>query len=160
MADLAFVKQHNMVTYLENTDKNADFHQILDFLTSNSINFALTISLTIYASYIEQFWNTACLKTINSKKQIHANVDGKAVVVSETSVKRDLHLNDEDVVVGEGSGQPPEPQPTPSTAPREVLSPQVATATTSQPPKDPSTYRRTKRGRNTKVPQSGGSHRK
>ncbi|GJW56779.1 putative ribonuclease H-like domain-containing protein [Tanacetum coccineum] len=60
------------------------------------------------------------------------------------------------VVVGEGSKQPPEPQPTPSTAPPEVLSP-VTTTTTSQPPKDPSTYSRTKRGRNTKVPQSGGS---
>ncbi|GKC40470.1 hypothetical protein Tco_1052854 [Tanacetum coccineum] len=60
------------------------------------------------------------------------------------------------VVVGEGSDQPPEPQPTSSIAPPGVLSP-VTTTTTSQPPKDPSTYRRTKRGRNTKVPQSGGS---
>ncbi|GKD54152.1 hypothetical protein Tco_1287539 [Tanacetum coccineum] len=85
-----------MVAYLEKTKENADFHQILDFLTSSSINFALTVSPTIYASYIEQFWNTACLKTINSEKQIHANVDGKAVVVSESSVRRDLHLNDED----------------------------------------------------------------
>ncbi|GJW42916.1 hypothetical protein Tco_0071715 [Tanacetum coccineum] len=38
----------------------------------------------------------------------------------------------------------------------EVLS-QVTTAAASQPPKDPNTYRRTKRGQNTKVPQSGGS---
>ncbi|GJV79871.1 putative ribonuclease H-like domain-containing protein [Tanacetum coccineum] len=62
--------------------------KILDFLTSSSINFALIVSPTIYASYIEQFWNTACLKTINSEKQIHANVDGKAVVVSESSVRK------------------------------------------------------------------------
>ncbi|GJY87220.1 hypothetical protein Tco_0501848 [Tanacetum coccineum] len=95
MADLAFVKQHNMVAYLEKTEENTDFHQILDFLTSSSINFALTVSPTIYASYIEQFWNTACLKTINLEKQIHANVDGKDVV--ESSVRRDLHLNDEDI---------------------------------------------------------------
>ncbi|GJX18229.1 hypothetical protein Tco_0219061 [Tanacetum coccineum] len=179
MADLAFVKQHNMVAYLEKTEENADFHQILDFLTSSSINFALTVSPTIYASYIEQFWNTACLKTINSEKQIHANVDGKAVVVSESSVRRDLHLNDEDgtaclttneifknlALIGYEPAsdkltfykeQPPEPQPTPYIAPLEVLSPLTTTAT-SQPPKDPSTYRRTKRGRNTKVPQSGGS---
>ncbi|GKF94181.1 hypothetical protein Tco_0283881 [Tanacetum coccineum] len=52
-------------------------------------------------------------------------------------------------VVGEGSEQP-----TPSTSPLEVLS-QVTTAAASQPPKDPNTYRRTKRGRKTKVPQSG-----
>ncbi|GJY58508.1 hypothetical protein Tco_0458400 [Tanacetum coccineum] len=44
----------------------------------------------------------------------------------------------------------------PSTAPPEVLS-QVTTVAASQPPKDPNTYRRTKRGQNTKVPQSGGS---
>ncbi|GKC89336.1 hypothetical protein Tco_1149985 [Tanacetum coccineum] len=47
------------------------------------------------------------------------------------------------VVVGEGSEQPPEPQPTPSTAPPEVLS-QVTTAAASQPPKDPTLYKRTK----------------
>ncbi|GJR49891.1 putative ribonuclease H-like domain-containing protein [Tanacetum coccineum] len=63
------------------------------------------------------------------------------------------------VVVGEGSEQPTEPQPTSSTAPQEILT-QVATATASQPPKDPNTYRRTKRGQNTKVPQSGGSPKK
>ncbi|GKB66474.1 hypothetical protein Tco_0927886 [Tanacetum coccineum] len=101
MVDLAFVKQHNMVAYLEKTEENADFHQILDFLTSSLINFALTVSPTIYASYIEQFWNTACLKKINSEKQIHANVNGKAVVVSESSVRRDLHLNDEDEVLSQ-----------------------------------------------------------
>ncbi|GJW49489.1 hypothetical protein Tco_0090840 [Tanacetum coccineum] len=69
-----------MVAYLEKNEENADFHQILDFLTSGLINFSLTVSPTIYASYIEQFWNTACLKTINLEKQIHADVDGKVVV--------------------------------------------------------------------------------
>ncbi|GJU16206.1 hypothetical protein Tco_1144172 [Tanacetum coccineum] len=37
---------------------------------------------------------------------------------------------------------------------------EVATATASQPPKDLNTYRRTKRGQNTKVPHSGGSPKK
>ena len=92
MANLEFVKQHNMVANLEKTGENADFHQILDFLASCSINYALTVSPTIYASYIEQFQNTACLKTINSEKQIHAKVDGKAVVVSLALVRSDLHL--------------------------------------------------------------------
>ncbi|GJZ91844.1 hypothetical protein Tco_0663909 [Tanacetum coccineum] len=96
MADLAFVKQHNMVAYLEKTKENTNFYQILDCLTFSLINFSLIVSPTIYASYIERFWNIACLKTINSEKQIHANVDGKAVVVLESSVRRDLHLNDED----------------------------------------------------------------
>ncbi|GKC57812.1 hypothetical protein Tco_1085410 [Tanacetum coccineum] len=43
-----------------------------------------------------QFWNTATYKTINSVKQIHAIVDGKAVVISESSVRNDLLFDDED----------------------------------------------------------------
>ncbi|GJS66478.1 putative ribonuclease H-like domain-containing protein [Tanacetum coccineum] len=51
---------------------------------------------TIYASYIEQFWATAKSKTVNNVKQIHATVDGKTMVISESSVRSDLHFNDED----------------------------------------------------------------
>ncbi|GJS18181.1 hypothetical protein Tco_0412653 [Tanacetum coccineum] len=96
MADLKFVDQHNMVACLEKTEENTEFHQIVDFLSTCSINYALTVSPTIYASYIEQFWNTATSKTVNSVKQIHAIVDGKAVVISESSVRSDLLFNDED----------------------------------------------------------------
>ncbi|GJX72848.1 ribonuclease H-like domain-containing protein [Tanacetum coccineum] len=42
------------------------------------------------------FWNTATYKTVNSVKQIHVIVDGKAVVVSESSVRNDLLFDDED----------------------------------------------------------------
>nr|GEU64981.1 retrovirus-related Pol polyprotein from transposon TNT 1-94 [Tanacetum cinerariifolium] len=58
---------------------NAEFHQIVDFLTSSLNHYALTVSHTIYASYIEQFWATAKSKTVNDVKQIHAKVDGKTV---------------------------------------------------------------------------------
>ncbi|GJZ82804.1 hypothetical protein Tco_0647977 [Tanacetum coccineum] len=95
MADLAFVNQHNMVVYLAKSDENAEFHQIVDFLSTCSINYALTVSSTIYASYIEQFWSTATFKTVNSVKQIHAILDGKAVVISESSVRNDLLFDDE-----------------------------------------------------------------
>ncbi|GJX15962.1 hypothetical protein Tco_0216794 [Tanacetum coccineum] len=98
MADLKFVDHHNMVTYLEKSDENAEFHQIAYFLSTCSINYALTVSPTIYASYIEPFWNTATSKTINSVKQIYAIVDGKGVVISESSVRSDLLFNDEDGV--------------------------------------------------------------
>ncbi|GKC82601.1 hypothetical protein Tco_1138318 [Tanacetum coccineum] len=43
-----------------------------------------------------KFWNTATSKTVNSVKQIHAIVDGKAVVISESSVRNDLLFDDED----------------------------------------------------------------
>nr|GEX79941.1 hypothetical protein [Tanacetum cinerariifolium] len=91
-----FVDQHNMVAYLEKNDDNTEFHQIVDFLSSCSITYALTVSPNIYASYIEQFWNTASSKTVNSVKKIHDIVDGKAVVISESLVRSDLFFDDED----------------------------------------------------------------
>ncbi|GJU39333.1 hypothetical protein Tco_1192290 [Tanacetum coccineum] len=63
---------------------------------SAKINYALTVSPTIYASYIEQFWNTATSKTVNSVKQIHAIVDGKAVVITESSMRNVILFDDED----------------------------------------------------------------
>nr|GEW78428.1 abelson tyrosine-protein kinase [Tanacetum cinerariifolium] len=70
--------------------------RIVDFLTASPIHYALTVSPTIYAFYIEQFWATSKSKTVNDVKQIHAIVDGKTVVISESSVRSDLHFNDED----------------------------------------------------------------
>nr|GEW89192.1 hypothetical protein [Tanacetum cinerariifolium] len=96
MADLTFVDQHNMVACLERTDGNAEFHQIVDFLNTSPIHYALTVSPTIYASYIEQFWATAKSKIVNDVKQIHATVDGKTMVISESSVRINLYFNDED----------------------------------------------------------------
>ncbi|GJW51635.1 hypothetical protein Tco_0092986 [Tanacetum coccineum] len=43
MAGLDFCSKHNMVAYLEKNDGNTEFHHIMDFLTNNSINFALTL---------------------------------------------------------------------------------------------------------------------
>nr|GEW21668.1 hypothetical protein [Tanacetum cinerariifolium] len=85
-----------LIASIEKSDDNTEFHQIVDFFSSCSINYALTVSPTIYASYIEQFWNTASSKTINSVKQIHDIADGKAVVISESSVRSDLLFDDED----------------------------------------------------------------
>ncbi|GKA87788.1 hypothetical protein Tco_0809552 [Tanacetum coccineum] len=96
MADLEFVDQHNMVACLEKTAGNSEFHEIVDFLTSSLIHHALTVSPTIYISYIEQFWNTASSQTVNDEKRIHATVDSKAVVVTEASIRSSLLLNDAD----------------------------------------------------------------
>nr|GEX63524.1 hypothetical protein [Tanacetum cinerariifolium] len=43
-----------------------------------------------------KFWNTVGSKTINYVKQIHAIVDGDAVVISESSVRSDILFDDED----------------------------------------------------------------
>ncbi|GKC20772.1 hypothetical protein Tco_1022922, partial [Tanacetum coccineum] len=42
MAVLESYPKHNMVAYLEKTDGNAEFHEIIDFLTRSSIHHALT----------------------------------------------------------------------------------------------------------------------
>ncbi|GJV70493.1 ribonuclease H-like domain-containing protein [Tanacetum coccineum] len=121
----------------------------VDFLSTCSINYALTVSPTIYASYIEQFLNTSTSKIVNSVKQIHAIVDGKAVIISESLVRSDILFNGEDGKVtllfdsmlvqnqapeGEGSAIPPEPQPTPSTSQPNVSEPQTESLQTKTPP--------------------------
>ncbi|GJU33038.1 hypothetical protein Tco_1176627 [Tanacetum coccineum] len=77
-------------------EKNADFAEIVDFLNANPIRYALTVSPTIYVSCIEQFWSTAKIKTVNNETQIHAKVEGKTIVISKSSVRRDLQFDDED----------------------------------------------------------------
>ncbi|GJW73602.1 hypothetical protein Tco_0132972 [Tanacetum coccineum] len=54
-----------MVAYLENSEGSEGFHEIIDFLSTSHINYALTASPTIYTSLIEQFWQTTALCTIN-----------------------------------------------------------------------------------------------
>ncbi|GJU55043.1 hypothetical protein Tco_1228757 [Tanacetum coccineum] len=57
-----------MVACLERTNGNADFHDIVDFLTTSPIHYALT--------------------------QIHATIDGKTVVISvDATVRSDIHFN-------------------------------------------------------------------
>ncbi|GJY57473.1 hypothetical protein Tco_0456588 [Tanacetum coccineum] len=49
MASLKFVDQHNMIACLEKSEENTEFHQIVDFLSTRSINYALTRMLTLDA---------------------------------------------------------------------------------------------------------------
>ncbi|GJR08171.1 putative ribonuclease H-like domain-containing protein [Tanacetum coccineum] len=70
----------------------------MDFLNASTIMYSLTISPTIYASYTEQFWATSKSKIVNNETQIHAKVDSKTIVISESSVRSNLHFNEEDGV--------------------------------------------------------------
>ncbi|GKA71892.1 hypothetical protein Tco_0778108, partial [Tanacetum coccineum] len=95
MAALKFAETHNLVAFLSKPEESDGFEQIVDFLDANPINYALTVNPTIYTSCIKQFWATAKAKTINGEVQIQALVDGKKVIVTEASVRRDLQLDDE-----------------------------------------------------------------
>ncbi|GKC47734.1 hypothetical protein Tco_1065456 [Tanacetum coccineum] len=89
-----FADTHNLVAFLEKPTESAGFEEIVDFLNANPIKYALTINPTIYTSCIEQFWATAKEKTINGEVQLQALVDGKKVIITESTIRRDLHLED------------------------------------------------------------------
>nr|GEX20205.1 copia protein [Tanacetum cinerariifolium] len=74
--------------------KSEGFEQIVDFLNANPIKYALTVNLTVYTSCIEQFWATVKAKTVNGEGQLQALVDGKKVLITESTIRRDLQLED------------------------------------------------------------------
>ncbi|GJZ54971.1 hypothetical protein Tco_0610164 [Tanacetum coccineum] len=96
MTTLKFADTHNMVAFLSKPAESDGFEQIVDFLNAQPIRYALTVNPTIYISCIEQFWSTGVVKTINGEVQLHALVDGKKIIISEASVRRDLKLEDEE----------------------------------------------------------------
>ncbi|GJX47217.1 hypothetical protein Tco_0272407 [Tanacetum coccineum] len=86
-----------MVAYLKKTEGSEGFHQIVDFLNTSHIRYALTENPTIYVSIIQQFWQTATASTINNgEMEITATIDGKVKIVTEASIRRHLKLKDSD----------------------------------------------------------------
>nr|GEV42614.1 hypothetical protein [Tanacetum cinerariifolium] len=94
MLTLKFADTHNMVSFLSKPTKSDGIEQIVESLNAHPIRYALTINPTIYISCIEQFWSTSMAKTINGEVQLHAQVDGKEIFITESSVRRDLQLAD------------------------------------------------------------------
>ncbi|GKB32488.1 hypothetical protein Tco_0871889, partial [Tanacetum coccineum] len=62
-----FAETHNVVAFLEKPEESDGFAEIIDFLKASSVSYALTIQ---------------------------ALVDKKRVIVTESSIRRDLHLDD------------------------------------------------------------------
>ncbi|GJT53345.1 putative ribonuclease H-like domain-containing protein [Tanacetum coccineum] len=56
--------------------------------------FAVEVNPVIYTSCIEHFWATAEVQTVNGVRQLQALVDKKRVCNVESSIRRDLHLDD------------------------------------------------------------------
>nr|GFA22371.1 hypothetical protein [Tanacetum cinerariifolium] len=63
-------------------------------MNANPISYALTVNPTIYISCIKQFWTTAKAKTINEEGRLQALVDGKKIIITESTMRRDLQLED------------------------------------------------------------------
>ncbi|GKA11193.1 hypothetical protein Tco_0690626 [Tanacetum coccineum] len=92
MSDHKFADTHNLVAFLEKPTKSKGFEEIVDFLNANPIKYALTINPTIYFSCIKQFWDTVKAKTVNGEVQLQALVDKKKVIITESTIRRDLKL--------------------------------------------------------------------
>ncbi|GJW17775.1 hypothetical protein Tco_0025211 [Tanacetum coccineum] len=55
-----------------------------------------------FADTHNMFWSTVKAKTINGEVQLHALVDGKKIIITELTIRRDLQLEDaEDIVADE-----------------------------------------------------------
>ncbi|GKC63508.1 hypothetical protein Tco_1096106 [Tanacetum coccineum] len=76
MAAIESCPKHNMIAYLEKTDGNAEFHEIIDFLTRSLIYYAFTVSPVVSTTFVEQLWMSAKSKTINNVGYITATVAG------------------------------------------------------------------------------------
>ncbi|GKD39373.1 hypothetical protein Tco_1259580, partial [Tanacetum coccineum] len=61
-------------------------------MNANTIRYALTINPIIYTSCINQFWATVNVKTVNGEVQLQALVDGKKIIITKSTVRRDLQL--------------------------------------------------------------------
>ncbi|GKB23648.1 hypothetical protein Tco_0863049 [Tanacetum coccineum] len=94
MKTLKFVDTHNMVVFLSKSAESEGYEQIVDFLNAHSIKHALTVNPTIYTSCIEQFWAIIKAKTVNGEVQLQALVDGKKIIITESTMRRDLQLED------------------------------------------------------------------
>ncbi|GJV28686.1 hypothetical protein Tco_1385134 [Tanacetum coccineum] len=94
MATIKFAKTHNLIAFLEKPTESEGFKEIVDFLNANPIKYALTINPTIYCSCIKQFWDTVKAKTVNGEVQLQALVDKKKVIITESTIRRDLQLED------------------------------------------------------------------
>ncbi|GJU25246.1 putative ribonuclease H-like domain-containing protein [Tanacetum coccineum] len=96
MAALESCPKHNMIAYLEKTEGNVEFHEVIDFLRRSYIFHALTVSPVVSTTFVEQFWTSAKSKTINNVRHITAKVAGKVVSITEASIRTDLIFDDAD----------------------------------------------------------------
>ncbi|GJU24808.1 putative ribonuclease H-like domain-containing protein [Tanacetum coccineum] len=93
--NLEFCDKHNMVAYLQKSEGSEGFHRIIDFLNASHIQYALTENLTIYVSFIKQFWRTATARTsANGEVELTTTIDGQVKTNTEASLRRHLKLED------------------------------------------------------------------
>jgi hypothetical protein len=99
MANRPTITKHNMIANLEKTQKNLDFHGIIDFLTGSSIHYSLLVNLEVIGPWIQEFWATARAALEDGEDVIHATVLGRAIRIIEATIREILLFNDEEGTV-------------------------------------------------------------
>ncbi|GJZ41480.1 hypothetical protein Tco_0588366 [Tanacetum coccineum] len=77
MSSPKLTEMHNVVTFLEKPAKSDGFTEIIDFLKASSV------------------------KMVNVVCQLQALIDKKKVIITETSIRNDLHLDDVEVFINQ-----------------------------------------------------------
>ncbi|GKE00153.1 hypothetical protein Tco_1388136 [Tanacetum coccineum] len=96
MAALTYKDDHNKVAYLDKSKGSEEYHQILDFLNGSTRRYALThCPPIVYDSLVRQFWASATIRSLKDRSQeIVATIDGNEVIVTESSIRTQLRLDD------------------------------------------------------------------
>nr|GEX85143.1 ribonuclease H-like domain-containing protein [Tanacetum cinerariifolium] len=96
MAALQYKAKHNKVGYLLKPTGSDDYHNIIDFLRSSHIRYALTSNPIIFDSLVKQFWSTATLRAPElSPPAILATIDRTPHTITEDLVRSRLQLADD-----------------------------------------------------------------
>ena len=95
MAHRPTITKHNMIANLEKTQKNIDFHGTIDFLTGTNINYSLLVNPEIIGPWIQEFWATERAEIEAGEYVIHTTVVGRAIRVTEASMREVLLFDDE-----------------------------------------------------------------
>nr|GEV79542.1 retrovirus-related Pol polyprotein from transposon TNT 1-94 [Tanacetum cinerariifolium] len=123
-----------------------DYIKLLELVqeTDSGSNSTTKAEYVVALSCCGQLWSTAMVKTINGEAQLHAKVDGKKIIVIESSIRRDLRLADEEGIDCEGLAIPTDPQHTPT-----IIQPSSSQPQKKQKPRKP-------KRKNTYVPHPSG----
>jgi hypothetical protein len=94
MANHPTITKHNMIANLEKTQKNVDFHGIIDFLTGSSIGYSLFVNPKIIGPWIQEFWATARSDLEEEEDVIHDTVLGRPIRITEATIREILLFDD------------------------------------------------------------------
>nr|GEY96296.1 hypothetical protein [Tanacetum cinerariifolium] len=90
-----FVDQHNMVAYLEKSDDNTEFHQIVDFLSSCSITYALTTSVPLSLGadeVVNQEKGDRVERAITTDASLEAAQDNDNITKTQTTTMSNVEI--------------------------------------------------------------------